>query len=378
MTLKKIGHILIISLAICLSSLNFSCSSKEEIDDSDLSFLEIPDGFKIEVFASDVENARAMCLGDEGTIFIGSRNEGKVYALKDTNGDFKADKKWVIAEGFNMPVGVAFKDGDLYFSAVGEIYVLRNIEGKLYSPGTPELYNNKFPNNEHHGWKYIAFSPNGDLFVPVGAPCNNCLSEDSIFASISKISSKNDDPEIVAHGVRNTVGFDWHPVTGELWFTDNGRDWLGDDLPPCELNRLESNGQHFGYPFCHGISVSDPEFGDQAACNQFVPAVQELQAHVAPLGMKFYRGNQFPEKYKHQVFIAEHGSWNRSTKVGYKVSLVELDGSGNAINYSSFVSGWEKDGKVYGRPVDVLELPDGSLLVSDDYGNKIYRVSYGQ
>ncbi|MEX2588656.1 MAG: PQQ-dependent sugar dehydrogenase [Chitinophagales bacterium] len=345
---------------------------------SDLSFIKLPEGFNISIYADDVKNARGMCLGDEGTIFVGSRHEGKVYALKDNNGDFKVDKKWVLAENINMPVGVAFKNGDLYISAVGEILVLRNIESNLDNPGKPELYSDVFPDNNSHGWRYIAFGPDEKLYVPVGSPCNNCLKEDSIFASITRIENENSEPEIIAHGVRNTVGFDWHPQSGELWFTDNGRDWMGDDLPPCELNRLSEEAAHFGFPFCHGEAISDPENGDQAACENFTAPVQELGPHVAPLGMKFYTGDQFPAEYKNQVFIAEHGSWNRSTKIGYRITLVKLDAAGNSLGYTTFAEGWEQGGEVYGRPVDLLELKDGSLLVSDDYGDKIYRITYGK
>lgn len=363
-------HILLI-----ISALFLSCSeTKNNADPTDLG-ISLPSGFKISLFAENVPNARAMVVGDNGTLFVGSRSAGNVYALVDSNDDNKADIVYTIASGINDPAGVAFKDGSLYYSAVSSIYRLDDIEANLANPPSPVLVTDQFPTNESHGWKYIAFGPDGKLYVPVGAPCNICESADSIFASITRINPDGSGLEVIAHGVRNTVGFDWHPTTGELWFTDNGRDMLGDDLPPCELNHLTAVGQHFGYPYCHGGTILDPEFGDGKNCDDYVAPAQNLGPHVAPLGMLFYTGDMFPAEYRNKVFIAEHGSWNRSTKIGYRVTMVTLDGN-QATDYSDFATGWLQGDDVTGRPVDLIQWHDGSVLVSDDFGGKIYRISY--
>lgn len=339
--------------------------------------IKLPAGFKIEVFA-EVDNARSMVMSPSGVLYIGNRNGDKVYAVKDTDGDFKADKKWTIASGLNMPNGVAFKDGDLYVAEVSRILKYSGIESKLANPPAPEIINDKYPTETHHGWKYIAFGPDGKLYVPVGAPCNICESKDEVYASITRINPDGSGREIFARGVRNTVGFTWHPVTKELWFTDNGRDMLGDDIPPCELNRASKTGMHFGYPYCHGGTIKDPQFGDKRPCSDFTVTAQNLGPHTAPLGIKFYTGNMFPAAYKNQAFIAEHGSWNRSKKIGYRVSLVKVENNTKATSYETFASGWLDDEtqKVWGRPVDVLELNDGSMLVSDDQADVVYRISY--
>jgi glucose/arabinose dehydrogenase len=301
-----------------------------------------------------------------------------VYAVKDTDGDGKADKKWIIAKGLNMPNGVAIKDGDLYVAEVNKIHKFAGIENKLDNPGKSQIIYDKYPTDAMHGWKYIAFGPDGKLYVPVGAPCNICESKDPVFASITRINADGTGFEIFASGIRNSVGFTWHPLTKQMWFTDNGRDRLGDDMPPCELNTAAKAGLHFGYPYCHGGFIKDEEFGNKRPCSDFVKPAQNLNAHVAPLGLKFYTGKMFPGEYQNQIILAEHGSWDRSKKSGYKLSLVKVDGNGKATNYSTFASGWmdEVSQKVWGRPVDVLLLPDGSMLVSDDQANVIYRITY--
>jgi glucose/arabinose dehydrogenase len=341
----------------------------------DLSGITLPEGFRIEVFAENVTNARAMCWGDKGTLFVGTRGEGVVHALRDTDGDGRADVHHILARKLNMPVGVAFKDGALYVSAVDRILRFDAIEDRLDDPPLPVVVTDSYPKDKHHGWKFIAFGPDGKLYVPVGAPCNICLSDDPIYATITRIDPDGTNREIIAHGVRNTVGFDWHPTTGELWFTDNGRDWMGDDQPDCELNRLAREGDHFGYPFCHAPAIADPEFGGQRACTEFVREAAVLGPHTAPLGMRFYTGKQFPTRYNEAIFIAQHGSWNRSTPVGYRllVALPQPDGSART---EVFAEGWLKGSRAWGRPVDVLQAPDGSLLVSDDAADMIYRISY--
>jgi glucose/arabinose dehydrogenase len=233
----------------------------------------------------------------------------------------------------------------------------------------------RLPKETHHGWKFIAFGPDGWLYVPVGAPCNVCEPDPERYAAILRMRPDGSQLQTYARGVRNSVGFDWHPDTHELWFTDNGRDMLGDDVPPDELNRAPRPGLHFGYPYCHGGTVADPEYGKKHACSDFTPPAQALGAHVAALGMRFYTGTQFPPEYRGQIFIAEHGSWNRSEPSGYRVMLVKLDGN-RAVSYTPFVSGWLQGRQAWGRPSDVLVLPDGSLLISDDYAGAIYRVRY--
>lgn len=347
--------------------------------DLPLNNIKMPPGFSIAVFA-EAEDARSLAISPGGTVFIGNRDGDKVYAVKDTDGDFKADKKWVVASGLNTPNGVAFRDGDLYIAEINRISKIRGIEGKLDAPGETQTVFDKYPRDTHHGWKYIAFGPDGKLYVPVGAPCNICEPKDPVYASITRLNADGTGMEVFASGVRNTVGFTWHPDTKDLWFTDNGRDMLGDDIPPCELNTASKPGLNFGYPYCHGGSIKDPEFGDKRPCTDFVKPAQNLGAHVAPLGLKFYTGNMFPAAYRNQIIIAEHGSWNRSKKSGHKLALVKLDASGKAIAYETFASGWldESTQKVWGRPVDVLVLADGSMLVSDDKAGVVYRISYKQ
>ncbi|MCU0398939.1 MAG: sorbosone dehydrogenase family protein [Cyclobacteriaceae bacterium] len=339
--------------------------------------IKLPAGFKIEVYA-EVNNARSMAMSPSGVLYVGNRDGDKVYAVKDTDGDLKADKRWTIASGLNMPNGVAFKDGDLYVAEVSRILKFPAIESKLANPPAPIVLNDQYPTETHHGWKYIAFGPDGKLYVPVGAPCNICESKDEIYASLTRINPDGSGREIFAKGIRNTVGFTWHPQTKELWFTDNGRDMLGDDIPPCELNRAPQAGMHFGYPYCHGGTIKDPEFGNKRPCSDFTVPAQNLGPHTAPLGLKFYTGSMFPEQYRNQLFIAEHGSWNRSKKIGYRVSLVNVENNSKSTGYETFASGWLDDAtqKVWGRPVDVLILNDGSMLVSDDQANVIYRISY--
>lgn len=340
--------------------------------------LKLPAGFKIEVFADSIDGARSMALGDDGTLFVGTR-EKTIYAIQDRDKDFKADKIRVLDTSLNVPNGVAFKNGSLYVAEVNRLLRYDGIESQLDSLPEPQVVYDDYPTEFHHGWKYIAFGPDDKLYVPVGAPCNICDStvSDKRFASITRMNIDGSNREIYAHGVRNSVGFTWHPESKELYFTDNGRDMLGDDTPPCELNRVTEVGQHFGYPFCHGGEVKDPEFGDQRACDEFVAPVQNLGAHVAPLAVKFYTGDMFPEKYKKYAFIAEHGSWNRSKKVGYKIALVGIE-NGKATSYETFLDGWldEESQERFGRPVDLLFLEDGSLLISDDFGDAIYRVTY--
>ena len=343
------------------------------LEDSRLARIELPPGFHIRVYAKGVAGARSLSLGAEGTLFVGTRSQGRVYALRDEDGDHRAERVVTLARGLNSPNGVAFRDGDLYVAEINRILRYPDIKANLEDPPRPEIVDDSFPTDGHHGWKFIRFGPDGRLHVPVGAPCNTCDAGDP-YATIGRL-----DPgggfTILARGVRNTVGFDWHPETGELWFTENGRDWLGDDSPPDELNRLSAEGQHFGYPYCHGSDIPDPVFGGTRGCDEFVAPAQNLGPHVAALGMRFYTGSMFPEEYRHQIFLAEHGSWNRSRKIGYRLMLVRLEGD-EAVGYETFAEGWLQGESNWGRPVDVLVMPDGSLLLSDDQADLVYRISY--
>lgn len=340
-----------------------------------LETITLPPGFSISIYASNVPNARSMTLSPNGTLFVGTRTAGTVYAVLDRDRDSTADEVIVIAKGLNMPNGVAFHDGALYVAEVSRILRYDRIEASLYNPPAPVVLNRGFPTDRHHGWKFIRFGPDGKLYVPVGAPCNVCNPTDERYAAIWRMEPDGTGLELFARGVRNTVGFDWHPTTEKLWFTDNGRDWMGDDQPPDELNRAPRPGLHFGFPYCHGTNVPDPLYGAKRRCEEFTPPAVELGPHVASLGMRFYTGAMFPKSYRGQIFIAEHGSWNRSTPIGYRITLVRLRGN-RAVSYDVFADGWLRGGRAWGRPVDVLVMPDGALLVSDDHAGAIYRISY--
>ena len=351
------------------------CAPAEDMKGVHLEDIALPPGFSINIYADHIENARSLALGDNGTLFVGTRSEGKVYAVLDHNHDARADEVITIARGLDMPNGVAFRNGALYVAEVSRVLRYDGIESRLNNPPKPAVVTDRFPKDHHHGWKFIRFGPDGKLYVPVGAPCNVCESSNPIYATITRINPDGGQLEIFAHGVRNTVGFDWHPETKELWFTDNGRDWMGDDIPPDELNYAPHIGMNFGFPYCHGGTIPDPEFGSKRKCDEFVPPAMALGPHVAALGMRFYTGKMFPPQYRNQIFIAEHGSWNRTSPIGYRISLVRLSGN-RAMSYEVFAKGWLINDSAWGRPVDVLVMPDGALLVSDDRAGVIYRISH--
>lgn len=338
----------------------------------DLAQLRLPPGFRIEVWADGVDNARSLVRSNSGTVYVGTRTAGKVYAVRDRDG--RRDVR-VIAQGLNVPNGVALANGALYVAENDKISRYDDIEARLEAPPAP-VQVAKLTADRWHGWRYIAFGPDQKLYVTLGAPCNVCDKDSEGYAQIVRMNADGSAREVVAHGVRNSVGLAWHPRSRELWFSDNGRDMLGDDLPPCEINRVRKVGAHYGFPFCHAGDVADPEFGKLGRCEDTVAPVQRLGAHVAPLGLGFYDGKQFPREWRGRLLFAEHGSWNRSSKVGYRLAQLRFDGD-RVVGYDDFVTGWLRpDGKVVGRPVDLLQLPDGSLLVSDDLAGVIYRISY--
>lgn len=360
-------------------SLLYACSALPAIAAIPLEKIKLLPGFEISVFATGIDNARSLALGDHQTLFVSTRTEGKVYAIKHDG--TKAQKVFTIAVGLNQPNGIAFKNGALYVAEINRISRYDNIETRLENPPKPVTITEQYPSDTHHGWKFIRFGPDGLLYVPIGAPCNICDPKDP-YASITRIdvTKPNPKPEIFARGIRNTVGFDWQPQTGDLWFTDNSRDLLGDEIPPEELNRASKAGQHFGYPYCHGGDIPDPEFGSKHTCSEFTPPEVKFSAHSAGLGMRFYTGKSFPSEYNNQIFIAQHGSWNRSKKIGYKIVTVNptVKNKDGKLDYRVFAEGWldTDNNKAWGRPADVLVMPDGSLLVSDDTANAIYRISY--
>lgn len=345
--------------------------------------LRLPPGFRIELVTDAVPNARQMALGrwadGKGTVYVGSMRAGKVYAV-DVGSASRATVR-TIASDLEMPSGVAWREGKLYVGTVSKVLRYDGIDDSLSKPPVGVQVGAAFPSETHHGWKFIAFGPDGKLYVPVGAPCNVCVPDDR-HGVIQRMNADGSGLETVARGVRNSVGFDWSPADHALWFTDNGRDMLGDDLPSDELDRVTRTGQHFGFPYCHQGDTPDPEFGKQRACGEFTPPAAKLGAHVAAIGMRFYTGTQFPAAYRGNAFIAEHGSWNRSAKSGYQIVRVSVDAEGRAAAPEPFVQGWlqtTQDGRetVWGRPADVLNLPDGSMLVSDDLAGAIYRVRFG-
>ena len=339
-----------------------------------LEWIQLPPGFEISIFADGVENARQLALGPQGTVFAGSRKAGKVHAVTDPDRDYVANRVYLIDKGLDMPSGLEFRSGSLYVGALDRILRYDDIESRLDQPPQPVVVTDALPDKTHHGWKYLRFGPDGMLYVPVGAPCNVC--DEPGFAEIRRLQADGSGMEVYAEGVRNSVGLTFHPQTGDLWFTDNGRDLLGDDLPGDELNHAPRPGLHFGYPYCHQGDSPDPEFGAGKSCADYQAPALTLGAHVAALGLTFYTGEQFPAEYRGQLFIAQHGSWNRSEKVGYDILLVRFDDVGAVVGSEVFASGWLQGQENWGRPNDVLQMPDGSLLVADDQANAIYHIRY--
>jgi glucose/arabinose dehydrogenase len=337
--------------------------------------LKVPAGFNIELYASGIANARSLAEGDKGTIFVGSRLVGNVYAIT-TDKDGKRTVK-TIASGLHRPNGVAFKNGTLYIAELSKVSKVEKAEDNLDSPAKLTAIYDNLPKDEAHGWKFIAIGPDNKLYIPVGQPGNNVLHDDA-HGQIRRINLDGSGAEVIARGVRNTVGFDWNPENKQLYFTDNGRDWMSEDVPEDELNRITKVGEHFGAPYCLQGNIVDPEFGWGKSCSDYTAPVGLLGPHSASLGMRFYTGKMFPAAYKNQIIVARHGSWNRSKKVGGDVLLVKLDKDGKVKSTEPLITGFLEDNKYIGRPVDVMQMKDGSLLVSDDWNGAVYRITYGK
>ena len=364
------------------------CTSGKDADGiSIIQGLIIDPGFEIQVFASEIDSPRQLAQDKNGRIYVGSKKSGKIFAIQDTDNNGQVDEKILIAENLIMATGVSIFDGHLFFSEVDKIWKIENIADFInIDPNIlPKkiLVTDNLPSDTWHGWKWLKHDEEGNLYTNVGAPCNACESDDPRYATILKLN--NDSWDYVARGVRNSVGFDFHPISKKLFFTDNGRDWLGDDSPSCELNRVDLVGGFYGFPYKHSNNTFDPELGHIQTGFNFIDPVLNLGAHVAPTGVAFYSGDMFPSNFKNNLLITLHGSWNRSQKVGYKVIRVIFDNEGNVIESKDFISGWldvetasgEPDVEtVLGRPSAPLIMSDGSLLISDDFGNRIYRISY--
>lgn len=345
-------------------------------DSGTLEQINLPEGFEISIFAEEIDGARTMRLGDNGTLFVGTRNTNTIYAIPNAASSERAESIIELDTGLDYPNGLALVDGDLYVAEVSEIWRYDDIESNLNNPQRT-LITNDLPSSRQHGWRYLGYGPDEKLYVAIGAPCNVCELEER-FGTISRLNLDGSEFETHVQGVRNSVGFDWHPQTGDLWFTNNGRDLMGDDIPPDTLHHVTREDMHFGFPFCHAGTIPDPEFGEQRDCGEFDTPSRDLTPHGASLGMRFYTGEMFPEAYHNQIFVAEHGSWNRTVPIGYRIMLAELNERNEVVSYEPFADGWLNDetGTAWGRPVDVLVMPDGALLVSDNAANMIYRISY--
>jgi glucose/arabinose dehydrogenase len=342
-------------------------------DNLPASKLKLPKGFHIEVFASGIPNARSLRIGDKGTVFVGNRLLDKVWAITDKDGKRTAK---VLVSNLYRPNGLAYHNGTLFIAELSKISKIDNVEDNLDNPKLTMIYDD-LPKDEAHGWKFIAIGPDNKLYVPVGQPCNNCIPDDR-HGQIRRMNLDGSGAEVIARGVRNTVGFDWNPATKELYFTDNGRDWMSEDLPNDELNRITKVGQHYGSPYCYQGNIPDPEFGWGHTCSEFVPPVALMGPHAAALGMRFYTGTMFPAEYRGAILVARHGSWNRTNKFGGDIALVKLNNDGSVKSVEPFITGFLVDNKYIGRPVDVQPMKDGSLLISDDYAGAVYRVTYGE
>lgn len=378
---QKVWSALVLSAGLIFTSAG--AGAAQNAAEKNIGKLLLPPGFDIALVTTAVPNARQMALSDSGVLYVGTRKAGNVYAVtgwqesKDSTGFSAPTKVRTIASDLSMPSGLVWHDGSLFVGALDRVLRWDNIDDHLDLPGDPEVISDSLPDKQHHGWKYLSIGPDNALYVPVGAPCNICLSKDPRFASILRMDPKTGETSIYAAGVRNTVGMAWHPDSKQMYFSDNGRDRLGEDIPAEEINRVTTAGAHYGYPYIHAGSIPDPEFGEGHKAADYQPPLLQIQAHSAALGLDFYTatGDQaFPERYKNALFIAEHGSWNRKEKVGYRISVMFETAQGP--QYAPFITGWLQEQANWGRPSDVLMTPNGDLLISDDQTGSIYRVSY--
>ena len=371
---------------LCLVSF-WSCDSKAQSKQNNeyealLERINLPEGFEISYYATNVIDARSLARTEDGkTVFVSNRRRKNVYALTDTNGDMVADKVDTILTGWNSPNGIAYRNGDLYVAEINRIHRFPSIMENLSDPKSEVIYD-QYPTDGHHGWKFIAFGPDGKLYVPVGAPCNVCDKEEEnpVYATITRMNPDGSNMEIYAKGVRNSVGFTWNPKTNNMWFTDNGRDLMGDDIPACELNFAPKAGMHFGFPYWHQGDIPDKEFGKKYPRDKFTEPAYKFEPHSAPLGLRFYEGNMFPAKYKNNIIVAQHGSWDRTPDaghIGYQLRFVQIEND-KVVKSEIFADGWldTENNKGWGKPVDIMEMPDGSILVSDDVNHCIYRITY--
>ena len=337
--------------------------------------LKVPDGFKVELYASGLPNARSLALGDKGTVFVGSRVVDKVYAI--VNKDGKREVK-VVVSGLYRPNGVAFKNGTLYIAELSQISKIDNVEDTLDNAPKPTVIYSDLPKDEAHGWKFLAVGPDNMLYFNIGAPCNICMPSPA-HAQLRRIKLDGSGAEVIAQGIRQVVGMDFHPASKVLYFTENQRDWLSEDQPNDKLNRLLNPGKdNFGFPYCDGGDIEDSTFGWGHSCSEFTKPILQLGPHVAPLGMRFYTGRTFPARYRDAIFLARHGSWNKTHKIGGDIYVVNLNKDGTVKSHEPFMTGFLQNNEYIGRPVDVLVMPDGSLLISDDRNGAVYRVSYGE
>jgi glucose/arabinose dehydrogenase len=330
--------------------------------------LKAPKGFNLELYASGMPNARSLALSDKGTVFVGSRLQDKVYAITTDKGGKR--KVRVLVSGLYRPNGVAYKNGTLYIAELSQISKIENVDDKIDASPKPTVIYSDLPKDEAHGWKFLAIGPDNKLYVEIGQPGNNVL-HDKDHGQIRRLNFDGSGAEVVAYGV--SVGFDWNPKNKDFYFTDNGRDWFSEDLPNDKLNRVTKAGQDFGEPYCHQGNIPDNDFG----CSEFVPPVGLLGPHAAALGMRFYTGTMFPAEYRDQIFIARHGSWNRTVKFGGDIAVAKLNKDGSMKSVEPFITGFLQNNNYVGRPVDIMNMPDGSMLISDDFNGAVYRLSYG-
>ncbi len=365
--------ILFIILFLLISSLTYAeASNSQQPSDLPLNKIKLPPGFLIQVWAT-IPDAKSLAIGKQGTVFVSSKATGSIYAISQS--DSKEKQIRIIANGLKSPSGIAYYDGALYVTALNRIFRFDQIENNLDHINEPVTIYENLPKESFHSTRYMALGPDNLLYITIGAPCDACEADPMQYALIARINPNGNNFEIYAQGVRNSLGLDWHPQTNQLWFSDIGRDWMGEDIPPDELNQATAQGLHFGFPYCHANNILDPKFGAKRGCNKSQPPIAELEPHVSPQGIKFYSGRMFPPQYHDQLFIAEHGSWNRRSPVGFRLQHFQIE-KNQLVKKEIFAEGWFIDQKAWGRPTDLLVMPDGALLVSDDLAGVIYRISY--